>query len=199
MDRRFEARKQELLDDCQVSPELFKGAMNRLEVFAQPFVDCLVRSEQVAHANRYFQGLLSDLKRKNSESIAYRHDEDRMGLQLFVGKSPWDHRLLLNVLARQVGNELGEPDGVISLDPSAFPKKGTGSVGVQRQWCGRLGKIENCQVGVFMGYGPTVSICRSPGCQQFPVRSRWLLWWQTFVSGGQESSLMAKNECRTKA
>jgi len=152
MDRRFEARKRELLEDCQVSPELFEGAMDRLEVFAQPFVDSFVRSEQVAHAKRYFQGLLSDLKRKNSESIAYRYNEDRMGLQLFVGKSPWDHRPLLNVLVRQVGNELGEPDGVISLDPSAFPKKGTGSVGVQRQWCGRLGKLENCQVGVFMGY-----------------------------------------------
>ena len=152
MDRRFEARKKELLEDCQVSPELFKGVVDRLEIFAQPFVDCFVRSEQVAHAKRYFQGLLSDLKRKNSESIAYRYDEDRMGLQLFVGKSPWDHKPLLNVLARQVAGELGEPDGVISLDPSAFPKKGTCSVGVQRQWCGRLGKVENCQVGVFMGY-----------------------------------------------
>ncbi len=97
MDRRFEARKKELLEDCQVRPELFKGAMDRLEIFAQPFVDCFVRSEQVAHAKRYFQGLLSDLKRKNSESIAYRYDEDRMGLQLFVGKSPWDHKPLFGL------------------------------------------------------------------------------------------------------
>jgi SRSO17 transposase len=55
-------------------------------------------------------------------------------------------------LARQVGRELGEPDAVLVFDPSAFAKKGTESVGVQRQWCGRLGKVDNCQVGVYMGY-----------------------------------------------
>ena len=55
-------------------------------------------------------------------------------------------------LARQVGAELGEPDGVLVFDPSAFPKQGTESVGVQRQWCGRLGEVDNCQVGVYLGY-----------------------------------------------
>jgi len=52
----------------------------------------------------------------------------------------------------QVGEQLGEADGVIVFDPSAFPKSGRESVGVARQWCGRLGKIDNCQVGIFMGY-----------------------------------------------
>jgi SRSO17 transposase len=55
-------------------------------------------------------------------------------------------------LAHQVGQDLGDPDAVIVFDPSAFAKKGTKSVGVAPQWCGRLGKIENCQVGVFMAY-----------------------------------------------
>jgi SRSO17 transposase len=59
---------------------------------------------------------------------------------------------LLATLARQVGEDLGEPDAVIAFDPSAFAKKGAKSVGVARQWCGRLGKVENCQVGVFMAY-----------------------------------------------
>ena len=59
---------------------------------------------------------------------------------------------MLATLARQVGQELGQADGVIVFDPSAFPKKGSKSVGVARQWCGRLGKVENCQVGIFMGY-----------------------------------------------
>ena len=54
---------------------------------------------------------------------------------------------MLAALAGQVGQDLGEPDGVIVFDPSAFAKKGTKSVGVIRQWCGRLGKVENCQVG----------------------------------------------------
>src|SRR3972149_6734168 len=51
-----------------------------------------------------------------------------------------------------VGAGLGQPDGVLVLDPSAFPKKGTESVGVQRQWCGRFGKFDNCQVGVYLAY-----------------------------------------------
>jgi len=59
----------------------------------------------------------------------------------------------LTELARQVGQQLGGPDGVLVFDPSAFPKKGDASVGVQRQWCGRLGKIDNCQVGIYLAYG----------------------------------------------
>ena len=59
---------------------------------------------------------------------------------------------LLGTLAGQVGEDLGESDGVIVFDPSAFPKKGDKSVGVAMQWCGRLGKVENCQVGIYMAY-----------------------------------------------
>ena len=64
----------------------------------------------------------------------------------------WDQDPLIGELARQVARAIGRPDAVLVFDPSAFPKKGTASVGVQRQWCGRLGKVENCQVGVFLGY-----------------------------------------------
>jgi SRSO17 transposase len=108
--------------------------------------------EQRANAQQYVQGLLSDLNGKDIESIAYLHDRERQGLQKFIGQSEWDHRPLLTELARQVGTELGEADGVLVFDPSAFAKQGTESVGVQRQWCGRLGKIENCQVGIYLGY-----------------------------------------------
>lgn len=92
------------------------------------------------------------MKRKNVESIAYHHDEDRQTLQKFIGQYTWDHRPLVSELVRQVGAALGRVDAVLVFDPSAFAKKGTESVGVQRQWCGRLGKVENCQVGVFMAY-----------------------------------------------
>jgi SRSO17 transposase len=152
MERRFELRKEELLADCQVSAEAVAGMIGRLERFAEPFCACLRRPEQREHAQTYVQGLLSDVDRKNAEAIAYRHDQDRQGLQTFVGTAPWDHQPLLLELAGQVGHALGETDGVIVFDPSAFPKKGRHSVGVARQWCGRLGKVENCQVGVFMGY-----------------------------------------------
>jgi SRSO17 transposase len=152
MERRFAARMQEVQEAAVVDPRVFRDVQPRLENFLQPFVGCLREAEQKEHAQSYVTGLLSDLKRKTVESVAYLHDQDRLPLQKFIGCSPWDHQPLLRELARQVGAELGEADGVIVFDPSAHPKKGTGSVGVQRQWCGRLGKIDNCQVGVYMGY-----------------------------------------------
>jgi SRSO17 transposase len=58
---------------------------------------------------------------------------------------------LLTEWVRQVGTELGQTDAVLVFDPSAFAKKGTESVGVQRQWCGRQGLLDNCQVGIYLG------------------------------------------------
>jgi SRSO17 transposase len=152
MQQRFELRKQQLLAECDLGPETFDGIIERLADFVEPFAACLVRDEQRHHAHTYLAGLVSDLERKNTEAIAYRHDLDRNGLQHFVGSSPWDHQPLLVELARQVGTDLGTPDGVIVFDPSGFAKKGTASVGVKRQWLGRFGKVDNGQVGIFMGY-----------------------------------------------
>jgi SRSO17 transposase len=149
---RYRLRKQQLLDECEIPPEVFQGGLERLADFARPFAECLVRREQRDHARTYLAGLVSDLKHKTAESIAYRHDQVRHGLQHFVGSSTWDHRPLLRELAGQVGREIGTPDGVIVFDPSGFAKKGKASVGVQRQWLGRLGKVDNGQVGVFMAY-----------------------------------------------
>ncbi len=152
MEQRFEVRKQELLAECEVQLEVFERMMERLREFAQPFVECLWRKEQKEHAQTYIAGLLSDLKRKNIESIAYRHDKERRGMQRFIGFSSWKYEPLLEELARQVGEEVGEAKGVIVFDPSGFQKKGKESVGVGRQWLGRLGKVENGQVAVYMGY-----------------------------------------------
>ncbi len=152
MEAIYEQRKQELLDECKVAPQVFDGVMPRLETFMEPFVESLVRKEQVEHAQTFVQGLLSDWDHKNVESIAYRFGQERLPLQWFVGVSDWDHRPLRDELVRQVGLALGEADGVIVFDPSAFPKSGRESVGVARQWCGRLGKNDNCQVAVSMGY-----------------------------------------------
>jgi SRSO17 transposase len=152
MERRFTARLKELLDDATVDPAVLRDMLPRLQRFVQPFAALLGTPEQQAHAHEYVCGLVSNLERKNVEEIAYHHDQDRQALQKFIGQVRWDHRPLLTDLASQVGAEIGEADGVIVFDPSAFPKKGNASVGVQRQWCGRLGKIDNCQVGVYMGY-----------------------------------------------
>ena len=152
MQPRFQRRKEQLLAGCQVPPTLFRGVMNRLEVFAQPFAASLPSPESRTHSHTYLAGLLSDVERKNAESIAYRYDLDRQVIQRFIGEVDWDHEPLIDELDRQVAATIGRADAVLVFDPSAFPKKGAASVGVQRQWCGRLGKVENCQVGVFLGY-----------------------------------------------
>src|SRR5437660_1549086 len=152
MERRYQTRLDELLDDAEVRPALLRGTLPRLVNFLQPFVASLLWPEQRTNAQHYVEGLLSDLDSKDVESIAYLHDRERQGLQKFIGQADWDHSPLMTELVRQVGSALGEADGVLVFDPSAFPKKGTESVGVQRQWCGRLGKVENCQVGVYLGY-----------------------------------------------
>jgi hypothetical protein len=152
MDGRYARRKEELLAECQISPELFEGLLGRLRPFAQPFVACLSRAEQIEHAHTYLGGLLSGIEDKNCESIAYLFDQERDPLQHFLGRSPWDHRPLLTELACQVGKTLGQPDAVLVLDPSGFAKKGHDSVGVARQWLGRLGKVDNGQVGIYLGY-----------------------------------------------
>jgi SRSO17 transposase len=152
MERRFKVRLDELRKDAEVHPAVFREVFPRLERFVEPFAESLKRKEQEKHLHQYVSGLLSNVESKNAESIAYYYDEERQGLQKFIGQVAWDHQPLVHELARQVGAELGEADGVLVIDPSAFPKSGTASVGVQRQWCGRLGKIENCQVGIYLGY-----------------------------------------------
>jgi SRSO17 transposase len=152
MERRFEVRLEELLDDAVLDSRIPNGMLDRLERFVEPFAARLTSGEQGAHVREYVAGLCSDVKRKNSETIAYLHDQERHGIQKFIGQSLWDHHALIGELAQQVGTALGEPDGVLVFDPSAFKKQGRNSVGVARQWCGRLGKVDNCQVAVYLGY-----------------------------------------------
>jgi SRSO17 transposase len=152
MEARYEVRKQELLDECKMHPEIFEEVQPRLKAFMEPFLHSFGRCEQRGHAENYVSGLLSNLKRKNAESIAYRFGQDRLGLQHFLGAAEWDDAPLRMELAREVGEQLGEADGVLVFDPSAFKKSGRESVGTARQWCGRLGKVDNCQVAIYLGY-----------------------------------------------
>jgi SRSO17 transposase len=144
-------RREEVLRDCLVSPDVFTQMVDRLAEFVIPYQQALEAA--AAHPlHLYLQGLLSQLERKNAEKIATFVDVERQVIQDFIGTVPWDHRPLVTVLVRQVAEQLGEPDGIIAFDPSSFPKRGMHSVGVKRQWCGHRGKVDNCQVGVFMGY-----------------------------------------------
>ena len=152
MERRFELRLEELVEDAVLDPRIPEGMLDRLERFVKPFAAIMESTAQQQHLWEYVAGLFSDVKRKNAETIAYFHDQDRQALQKFVGQSLWDDGLLIGELSRQVGAELGESDGVLVFDPSGFKKQGKESVGVARQWCGRFGKIDNCQVGIYLGY-----------------------------------------------
>src|SRR6266487_1943940 len=145
-------RREEMLSDCIVSPDVFHQMVERLDEFVVPYQQALVTEADQHPMHLYLQGLLSQLPRKNAESIAAWGDVERQVMQDFIGTAPWEHRPLLQVLVGQVADRLGEPDGIIAFDPSSFPKRGTHSVGVKRQWCGHRGKVDTCQVGVFMGY-----------------------------------------------
>jgi SRSO17 transposase len=145
-------RQEELLRDCIVSPDVFIHMMDRLGDFVVPYQHALETEAGQRNVHLYLQGLLSHLPRKNAEGIATLVDVERLVMQEFIGTRPWDHHPLVDVLVGQVVEQLGEPDGIIAFDPSSFPKRGTHSVGVKRQWCGHRGKVDNCQVGVFMGY-----------------------------------------------
>jgi len=151
---------QALLADAEVSAADVSGCRRRLHAFLQRYCPRFYRVEQHELALVVLQGKLSNLQRKTAEPIAAQAGRHRKPVQHFVGAGGWDDEAVMAELRRHVAEELADPDAVLVLDPSAFPKSGAGSCGVTRQWCGRLGKVDNCQVGVFLtcvtarGYAP---------------------------------------------
>jgi len=131
---------------------------------ARRFIECcqmfehhfIVRGHDVTrHARNYLSGLLGTQRRKNIERIeADVADSDYQGMQQFVSDSPWAHTAVMRQVGEQAEATLGRSvDTALYVDETSFVKKGGASVGVQRQYCGRLGKLENCQVGVFASLG----------------------------------------------
>jgi SRSO17 transposase len=141
-----------LLADATVSTEDVRNCRSHLARFLKRYLPAFRRQEQRDHAAAFVRGLLSGLQRKSVEPIARQAGIPRKNLQMFVGQGSWDDEAIASEMRRHVAEELGEPDGVIVLDPSGFPKKGDDSCGVARMWCGRLGKKDNCQIGVFLAY-----------------------------------------------
>ena len=152
MEARYALRKSQLLDECQVAPAMFEQVMPRLSTFMKPFVSIFQGQTADQHAKTSVCGLLSNVERQNIASIASRFGQSRLPLQAFIGWDAWDDTPLREELRGQVTRHLGQGDGVLVFDPSGFPKSGRESVGVARQWCGRLGKVDNCQVAISLGY-----------------------------------------------
>ena len=141
-----------LLADAQVTAGQVRGSRRRLGRFLERYVPLFYRKEQGRNARIVVEGLLSGLERKTAEPIAREHGVPRKPVQFFVGSGKWDDEAVMAELRHHVVETLGDPQGVVVFDPSAFPKKGAHSCGVARDWCGRLGKVENCQIGLFMAY-----------------------------------------------
>jgi SRSO17 transposase len=104
----------------------------------------------VDEARSYLSGLLMKAPRKNIERMGeYVEHCDYESTQHFISESPWGYRSLIDHVARDVDAAIGGDQSVLDIDESGFTKKGTRSVGVSRQYNGRLGKVDNCQVAVF--------------------------------------------------
>ena len=143
---------QALLADATVGPDSVRGCERRLTRFLQRYLPRFYRQEQRENATVVVEGLLSGLERKTCEPIAREHGVQRKPIQFFVGSGKWDDEAVMAELRQHVREELADEQAVLVVDGSGFAKKGSQSCGVKRQWCGRLGKIENCQVGVFLCY-----------------------------------------------
>ncbi len=128
-----------------------REARGRLTAFLESILPLMGRLERRQWGSFYVQGLLLEGGRKTAAYMAQTYGGDMQALQQFVSQSPWDHMLVRRELAGKMAEAAG-PQGAFVLDDTGFPKKGTHSVGVARQYSGTLGKVGNCQIGVSVNY-----------------------------------------------
>ncbi len=133
--------------------EEIEGWRAGLEVLHGRIAGRFGRSEVRERATRYLAGLLGRVERKNGWQLAEHLGEaGPQGVQRLLNGAGWDVDAVRDDLQAYVVEHLGAPDGVLIVDETGFVKKGTKSVGVQRQYSGTAGKRENCQIGVFLAY-----------------------------------------------
>lgn len=153
-----------LLEHCKWHPDLMadlnmdgddiKNIGEELISFHRLFHDCFGRIEHKRLGLAYMSGLMSNAAAKSVEPIAleFLGKESVRSLQMFMKNYHWNHMGMVQTHRELLAPMIASPNGMITVDPSDFPKKGNESVGVSRQYCGALGKVENCQSGVFVGY-----------------------------------------------
>jgi SRSO17 transposase len=144
----------QVLPPFDLSEEDIGAITDEFKDFHTLFHDAFKRIEQSELSQCYIQGLMSPIERKSMEPIAINlmNTQRVRSLQHFVSTGVWHADRLAQIHKEQTAKTVADPLGVLSVDSSEFPKKGKYSVGVARQYCGRLGKTENCQSGVFIGY-----------------------------------------------
>lgn len=123
-----------------------RALLTRLGTFLDQFTTCFGRHAHRTYASRYLQGLLNDSDRKSMQPMHGRLSDpgSYQGLQHFITHSTWEVRPFW----RRLRELIPVRDGILAIDDTGLPKQGTASVGVQRQYCGALGKIANCQIAV---------------------------------------------------
>ncbi len=142
------------------TPELDSVVLQRLRDYARLFAEDFPQAKPARWAGVYLQGLLLDGERKSIEPLSRRitlpqglaSKDPEQALQQFVNQSPWDEQAVLRRYRARMAETFASPQGVFVIDDTSFPKQGQQSVGVQRQYCGALGKRANCQVAVSVHY-----------------------------------------------
>jgi SRSO17 transposase len=124
-----------------------------LDVFFERYLPLFGRDENQQHADRFIQGLLGGQERRNTENIAEVVEGGVVRtMQKFIAQGVWDDGMVLQEARAHVAEILGDEKGTINIDETGFAKKGKKSVGVKRQYSGTLGRVDNCQIGVFANY-----------------------------------------------
>jgi len=137
----------------ELKPEDIEELADELVSYHAEFADLYYRVEQAHWGQMYLQGLMAPIESKAIQPMATALEGGNIqAMQQFIGQGQWQDEKLLKRHWWQVNETLGEEEGVWIVDESGFPKKGEHSAGVARQWCGQVGKVENCQVGVFAAY-----------------------------------------------
>jgi SRSO17 transposase len=142
------------------TPDLDLAVLERLRDYAALFAEDFPQAKPARWAGVYLQGLLLDGERKSIEPLSGRvtlpdgltSKDPEQALQQFVNQSPWDEHQVLRRYRAHLARTFASPDGIFLFDDVSFPKQGQHSVGVQRQYCGALGKKANCQVAVSVHY-----------------------------------------------
>jgi len=141
------------LTDTEVAVEQAQQWADELQEVKELIGDRFSRSEARERALTYLRGLMSPAERKNGWQLAEQAgDETPYATQHLLGRAVWSADEVRDDLRNYVVKYLGDEEGVLVLDETGFLKKGTKSAGVQRQYSGTAGRVENCQIGVFLAY-----------------------------------------------
>ncbi len=136
-----------------LKPEQVEGLRERLHQFWQRFAPLFQRREQREWGLKYIVARLLDGTKYFTNVLARRlGEENERAMQNFIGASPWEDPSLVEEHQCAVQEYLGEEDGLVIMDGTGFPRKGTESVGLARQYCNETGKVDNCQVGIYLAY-----------------------------------------------